>query len=46
MKIANAEYVQSKTYRVLTPVLLVTTKFDQNTAQKCLKAMHGNLSNF
>ena len=35
-----------KTYRVLTPVLPVTKKFDQNTAQKCSKAMHGNLSNF
>ena len=46
MKIANAECVQSKTYRVLTPVLPVTKKFDQNTVQQCLKAMHGNLSNF
>ena len=31
MKIGNAECVQSKPYRVLTPVLPVTTKFEQKT---------------
>ena len=46
MKIACAECIQSKPYRVLTPVLPVTKKFEQKTVQKCLKAMHGNLSNF
>ena len=46
MKIANAECVQSKPYQVLTPVLPATKKFEHNTVQKCLKAMHGNLSNF
>ena len=46
MKIANAECVQSKPDRVLTPVIPVTKKFQQQTVQKCLKAMHGNLRNF
>ena len=31
VKIANAESVQSKPYRVLTPILPVTTKFEQKT---------------
>ena len=47
VKIANAESVQSKLYRVLTPVLPVTTKFEQKTVQKCLKkTIYDNLSNF
>ena len=46
VKVANAECVQSKPYRVLTPVSPVTKKFEQKTVQKFLKAMHGNLSNF
>ena len=37
MKIANAECVKSKPYRVLTPILPVTTKFEQKTGKKCLK---------
>ena len=46
MKVANAECVQSKTYRVLTPVLLATKKFEQKTVQKYFKAMYGNINNF
>ena len=46
MKIANAECVQSEPYRVLTLVLPVTKIFEQKMVQKCLKALHGNLSNF
>ena len=49
MKKANAECVQSKPYWVLTLVnsnLTGDYKFEQKTFKKCLKTIHGNLSNF